>query len=462
MNLFLAILLIYSFLLIGIGLRLSRSISSSLDFYVASRELGPGLIFSTLLAANIGAGSTVGAAGLGYRLGLSGWWWVGSAAVGSVLLAFVVGPRIWSLAKRNGFLTAGDFLEFRYNADSRILSSLLLWLATLTILAGQLIAFSRILEVVAGISKPFGCLLGGVVLIVYFTGGGLKGTAWINLVQLTIKITGFSLALPLILFRLGGWTGLRQRILEQGIHGESYFSISGIGWEEILAYLILLGPAFIVSPGILQKVYGAQNKRVVRLGVGTNAAVLFLYSFFPVLLGMCVAASFPRLENPELALPLVITEMLPLWLGAFLLIGVFSAEISSADAALFMLSTSLGRDFFQTYIRSDLDDQQLLRISRLIAVGVGTLGIGLAIALPSVISALTIFYSFISVTFFAPIILGLFSHSKGGSCVAATTVAVLTTSILHLLTNGNGIWIFSPTTSGVIVSTLILSWTLRR
>ena len=59
MNLFLAVLLIYSLLLIVLGLRLSRSISGSLDFYVANRELGPGLIFSTLLAANIGAGSTV-------------------------------------------------------------------------------------------------------------------------------------------------------------------------------------------------------------------------------------------------------------------------------------------------------------------------------------------------------------------------------------------------------------------
>ena len=58
---------------------------------MASRKLRPGLIFSTLLAANIDTGSTVGEAGLGYRLGLSGWWWVGSAAVGSVLLAFMVG-----------------------------------------------------------------------------------------------------------------------------------------------------------------------------------------------------------------------------------------------------------------------------------------------------------------------------------------------------------------------------------
>ena len=51
-------------------------------------------IFSTMLAANIGAGSTVGATALGYRDGLAGIWWVGSAALGSIALALWIGPAI--------------------------------------------------------------------------------------------------------------------------------------------------------------------------------------------------------------------------------------------------------------------------------------------------------------------------------------------------------------------------------
>ena len=38
--------------------------AASGDFFVAGRKLGPGLIFTTMIAANIGAGSTGGAAGL--------------------------------------------------------------------------------------------------------------------------------------------------------------------------------------------------------------------------------------------------------------------------------------------------------------------------------------------------------------------------------------------------------------
>jgi SSS family solute:Na+ symporter len=76
----------------------ARFVRGSSDFFVAGRRLGPTLIFTTVLAANIGAGATVGAAGLGYQDGISAWWWNGSSAIGSVFLALFIGPRVWRVA----------------------------------------------------------------------------------------------------------------------------------------------------------------------------------------------------------------------------------------------------------------------------------------------------------------------------------------------------------------------------
>src|SRR5215813_6710950 len=116
---YLFILIGYAVLMIAFGVILSRRVHKSGDFFVAGRELNAGLIFSTLLAANIGAGSTVGATGLGYRDGLSAWWWVGSAALGSVVLALWIGPRIRRLAAAHDLKTVGDFLELRYDRRVR-------------------------------------------------------------------------------------------------------------------------------------------------------------------------------------------------------------------------------------------------------------------------------------------------------------------------------------------------------
>ena len=153
---------------------------------MAGRALGPVLIFATVLAANIGAGSTVGAAGRGYRDGLSAWWWVGSAGIGTLVLALWVGPRIWHIAREHDLLTTGDYLEWRYGPSVRALVSALIGMVTLAILSGQLIGIAAILNVVAGVPKPVGCLIGGVVTTAYFAAGGLLSSAWVNLVQLVV------------------------------------------------------------------------------------------------------------------------------------------------------------------------------------------------------------------------------------------------------------------------------------
>src|SRR6266404_9675572 len=110
MNPHLGLLITYSLALMALGVWIGRRVRGAGDFFVAGRRLGPGLIFSTMLAANIGAGSTVGATGLGYRDGVAAWWWVGSAGIGSLVLAFTVGPRMRRVAAEHGLQTVGDFL----------------------------------------------------------------------------------------------------------------------------------------------------------------------------------------------------------------------------------------------------------------------------------------------------------------------------------------------------------------
>src|SRR5437762_14089672 len=87
MSLQVAVLIAYSALFIAFGLFISRRVKKADDFLVAGRSLGPGLLGTTFLAANIGAGSTVGATGLGYMYGFGAWWWVGCAGIGSLILA---------------------------------------------------------------------------------------------------------------------------------------------------------------------------------------------------------------------------------------------------------------------------------------------------------------------------------------------------------------------------------------
>jgi solute:Na+ symporter, SSS family len=455
----LLILTFYAAVMMSIGVIVSRRVRASSDFFVAGRGLGAGLIFSTLLAANIGAGSTVGAAGLGYRDGLSAWWWVGSAGIGSVILALTVGPKIWRVAKERNLFTVGDYLETRYNRSVRGLIALLLLAGSLSILAGQFIAVAWIFNVVIGVSKPVGCCIAAIVVTTYFTLGGLHATARVNVLQLAVKLTGFFVALFYLLNVAGGFNAFSSSLpASLGTeHASSYFGFMGRGGSSAIGYLAILVPSFVISPGLLQKLFGARDERAVRAGVGMNALALLAYAIVPVLMGIIARSQFPALSDRELALPTLLTQSLPLWLGALLLAAIFSAELSAADAALFMMSTSLSKDLYKAFINPGADESRLMKIARASAIACGVVAALLAMIMPTVISALKIFYTLLSAALLLPLVVGLYSRRvKARAMIASIIISVAVTFALEIMTKGQGLLgvpslIFGVTAGGTAV-----------
>ena len=457
MNAHLLLLLVYSVALIGVGLVLARFVKRSADFFVAGRTLNAPLIFATVLAANIGAGATVGATGLAYKDGLSAWWWNGSAAIGSVFLAFFIGPRIWRVAKEHNLFTAGDYLELRYGPAVRAIVTSLIWLGTLSILAGQLIAGAAVLSVVADVSRTTGIVLSAVVMTVYFVAGGLLSSAWINLVQLVVLLGGFLVALP---FAIGAAGGLSQVMAPVGAPAD-YANMMhsrgpGSGWMLLFALM----PAFIISPGLMQKAYGASSDRAVRRGIGVQAIVLALFAFIPVLFGMVARVTNPELTDTNMVLPTVLLEQLPMALGALGLAAVFSAEVSTCDALLFMLATSLSKDLYKRFLRPEASDLQLLRIARFAAIAGAAGGILFALWLPTVTDALRIFYSLLGVTVLVPVVGGLYTKA-GSSAALASIAAGITVLLVVRFAVGARLPGLDPTLAG-LVAAAVAYWLVAR
>ena len=224
--------------------------------------------------------------------GSSAWWWNGSAGIGSLLLAWWIGPRIWREAKRREYLTVGDFIEAHYGRGARALTSALLWVGTLVILAAQLIGVASILHVVAGVPRPAGAALGGVVIVVLLRGGrapqlGLGEPRAAGRAARRVS----SIATPLALARRGR---ARRDCAVRRRRPPGFLSFTGPHGSGVLL-LALLGPAFMVSPGLLQKVYGAVDARAVRVGVAANGLALMCFGFIPPVLGMVARVLHPAL-----------------------------------------------------------------------------------------------------------------------------------------------------------------------
>lgn len=178
----------------------------------------------------------------------------------------------------------------------------------------------------------------------------------------------------------------------------------------------------------------------------------------PAVFGMAMRAVEPGLANSELALPRLTTDLLPPWLGALTLAALFAAELATADAVLFMLSTSLSRDLYQAVLRPRATDAELLRVGRLAAVAGGAGGVALALVLPSVVSALTLFYGIMTAALFMPLMVGLLSRRPGaGHARAAVFVSVLSTGVLRFALADRPVGGWLPSVAGIVLAGVVFA-----
>jgi len=461
MNIYIVAIVIYILALIAVSYWASKKVKGGSDFMVGGRKFNSWLIFATLIGGNIGAGSTIGICGLAYKNGISAVWWMIMSGLGSVVLAYIVGPKIWELSTKYNLMTCGDFLDKRFSKQFKGVFSSMMFIGTLALFAAQLMGVSYILNAVAGVPKTTGVIIGAIVVVIYFSLGGLVSSAYVGILKLVVVLSGFIIAVPFALANVGGLSGMHTMVaanLGSVVATDKYFSFFGLGATIIIGYLFMLTPSFFVSPGLIGIVYGAKDKASIRKGTMMNAIVQFTFAFIPAIIGMSAFAMFPDLKTPDLALPTAMVKMMPVGISAIALAAVFAAEISTADTVLYMLNGSFTNDIYKTFFNPNLSDDGMLKMSRGVTMVSGVAGVILALFLPNIISALTIFYTLMSVSLTAPLLFGIFSTrpSAAAASVSAITGVAITLIITYGFPKFKLFGILNAQTTGMIVSIIFM------
>ncbi|HWN86054.1 MAG TPA: hypothetical protein VNN99_12910, partial [Vicinamibacterales bacterium] len=160
---------------------------------------------------------------------------------------------------------------------------------------------------------------------------------------------------------------------------------------------------------------------------------------------------------PDLVLPAVLQLLLPTWLGALALAAVFSTEVDTSDAILFMISTSISKDIYKRHLKPQASDADLLRVARIAAVAGGALGVILSIYLGGIVQAMTVFYSLLGVSLFVPVLGGLCSRRAGSpEALGAIAAGVGTLLVVRFGAAGRYPWL-DPTLTGLVAAALVFT-----
>ena len=397
----LIIIILYFLGMLAIGVVSKRKSKEADDFFVAGRKSSSLFITGSLLATIIGGSATVGMAGLGFKQGLTGAWWLLVGSIGLVFLGLFFAKKVRGFA----LYTLPELVEKQYDRRMALASSVLIVVAWIGITAAQTIAAGKILSIIGIGSPALWMVIFTIIFVAYTVLGGQYAIIRTDSLQIVIIFAGIFGGLALLLSRLGGLGGLQSSLSPE----QFAFPLSSqFGGTELVTLLLLVGLTYVVGPDMYSRLFCAKDDRTARASTFWTALFIIPVAFAITLIGMGASALFPEIA-PEQALPMVIKEVFSPLLGGIVLAALLCAVMSSADTTLLSASTILMVDIVG-WFRPSVNQSKVIPRSRWVIVLLGICSLIVALTLKGVISALLFAYTIYTCGVILPVIAGFFKN----------------------------------------------------
>ncbi|MEU4497295.1 cation acetate symporter [Streptomyces sp. NPDC023998] len=376
-----------------------RQTRNAADFYAGGRQFTG---FQNGLAVSgdyMSAASFLGIAGAIALFGYDGFLYsIGFLVAWLVALLLVAEPL-----RNSGRYTMGDVLAYRMRqrpvrtaaGTSTIVVSIFYLLAQM---AGAGVLVSLLLGITSDAGKVAIVALVGVLMIVYVTIGGMKGTTWVQMVKAVLLIAGTVLITFLILLKFNfNLSDLLGKAAENSGKGASFLEpglkYGKTGTSKLdfisLGIALVLGTAGL--PHILIRFYTVPTAKAARKSVNWAIGIIGAFYLMTIVLGFGAAALLKpgdiiaSNKAGNTAAPLAALEIGggSGSTGGSILLAVISAvafaTILAVVAGLTLASSSsFAHDIYANVIRrGKATEKEEVRAARWATVAIGVVSIGL-------------------------------------------------------------------------------------
>ena len=376
--------------------------SNSADYFLGGRYATWLAIGASIFASNIGSEHLIGLAGAGASSGLAMAHW---EIQGWMIL--ILGWVFVPFYMRSMVYTMPEFLERRYNRESRvILSTISLISYVLTKVAVTVYAGGLVFQQIFGIKELWGidffwiAAIGLVLLTaVYTIFGGMKSVLYTSVLQTPILLLGSLIILVLGFKELGGWDEMMATCSAVVVndYGDSMTSLIRNNADPDFPWLgALVGSGVIgfwywcTDQFIVQRVLSGKDEKEARRGTIFGAYLKLLPVFLFLIPGMIAFALhqqslatggegfLPLLANgnpnADAAFPTLVAKLLPAGVKGLVVCGILAALMSSL-ASLFNSSAALFTIDFYKKFKPNTSEKSLVRIGQIATIVIVILGI---------------------------------------------------------------------------------------
>ncbi|MGB3295586.1 MAG: sodium:solute symporter family protein [Phormidesmis sp.] len=420
---------------LGVGVWASKQIKGdSVNFLVAGRGLVLPLAAATLMAQSVDSNATLGNTDLSAEFGF----WAGaSLPIGLALCLFLSGLFFAKPLNRMGLITLPDFYRVKYGRLTEVVAAVIMVLSFSFLLAGNLVAGGYLFQTFLGLSYFGGVTLVAALVLVYTVSGGLFAVAYTDAIQVAIALIG---SLSLIGFINANFgidipAGMGPFDFEQ-----LTVPASGavVNWATILA----LGLGDIVAIDFMARIFAADSpataQRACFIGCAGTLIIGIPFSLIALSSNRILEEAGVVPDGPILFA--LLGSVIPSFLGLLVIMAIMSASLSTADGAILGTSSVIAHNVMgigqgDSHANPNVGGDQLLKITRLMAVGMTLLGVFFAIRVPQTGVLLLLAFDLGFAGLIVPLTGGLFwSKSTWQGALSCIIIGSLTRLIFFVLT----------------------------
>lgn len=360
--------------ILGLGLWTSRRRKTrSMDgFFTAGRTLPWWLAGTAMLATSFSSDTPLHTTRMIREHGLSGAWFYWGSILGGGLIAFFF-ARLW---RRSSVITDAELIELRYagkpaavlRGATALFRGTVLELITLawvtlgmTKIVRTLIELPETVELL-GLAVPADALVVAALIVIglaYSVTSGLLAVVFTEMVEFTVAMLGAILLAGVALYKVGGASGLREKLaaLPQGGASENLATGSGVldflpsmAGETFSALTVgvYLGVMWWSTPYVdgsgqrAQRFLSCKNEGHALLAGIWNMAVQWIIRSWPWYIAALVSmVLYPSLKDGETAYPRMVVDLLPSIPRAIMVASFFAAFMSTFTGLLNLCASYL-------------------------------------------------------------------------------------------------------------------------
>ncbi|MFA7155779.1 MAG: sodium:solute symporter family protein [Proteiniphilum sp.] len=417
---------VYMLFVLGIGIYFLRKNKNADDYYVGGRSMSSPVIGLSVVATDVGGGFSIGLGGLGFLMGLSGSWMLFTGLLGAWLSAVFLIPKAGKLSKRLKLYTFPQLFEYFYSPRVALLAGIISAVGYIGFTSSQLLAGAKLASATfEGLDMTTALIFMGVIAVAYTAMGGLKAVIYTDVVQWIILLAGLILiGIPLGYHAIGGMEAIRATLPDE------FLKLNNIGWPTILNWAVTIIPIWFVGMTLYQRIYATRTPREAQKAWYIAGAFEWpVMAFMGVILGLFARVAFENgmfshmgfapgeMMDAEMGLPLLLRTILPVGLMGLMMAAYFSAVMSTADSCIMAASGNIESDILKKIRPLPKSKRARLIQSQLITLGIGLLGLLIALRMENVLELMLHSYAFMVSGLFIPV-LGAFFTRKGSATAA--------------------------------------------